>query len=106
MNIIVCELLHELARRGIDIIITQNSSTHEIYYDLNTGMKSHAYLYVDGDVVTVKMRYDREVSLSIDEHRDDLLEQIAIIVSDCGHGRDYANPGWLTLFEECDLTLN
>jgi hypothetical protein len=66
-----------------------------IWYDLNTGMKSHLYIADDGEF-KYKGRYDKEGEF---ETFEDLLS----IVSGCRYGRDFANEDWMNLLVKEEL---
>lgn len=56
-------LLEQLIDRGIEPIIKKDKLTGEIYYDLQSGMKSHMHLYLDptgGCTHKIKLRYNEE----------------------------------------------
>ena len=81
----------EIISRLLDekISITLFKEDNVVWYDLNTGMKSHLHIADDGEF-KYKGRYNKEGKF---ETFDDLLS----IVSGCRYGRDFANANWMDL---------
>jgi hypothetical protein len=81
------DLVHELVIEGIRITMEYRPDLGVIIYDLNTGMKSHAWLYQKDDDIRMAMRYDRDVV--IESYSDVIAE-----VRGCMCGRDYLSSDW------------
>ncbi len=83
-------LLYQLIDRGIEPIMRKDKETGEIYYDLQSGMKSHMYLYLDptgGYNHKIKLRYNEEKLV------EDLWD-VLHVARYAMHGRDYASYLW------------
>ena len=107
INVILFGVFHKLAQYGVDITITHTKG-EGVYYDLNTQMKSHAYVCIINDsTALVKMRYGSEVRLDLSDVYDDTVEEVTrklvSIVSECGHGREYLSMGWSNAFDAFDI---
>ena len=82
-------LIKQLVDNGIKPVL-QKDSSGEYFWDLQSGMKSFIYLYLDetgGCQHKVKLRYDRE------EIAEDLGD-MRWIGRQAMHGRDYASDAW------------
>ncbi len=89
-------LLEQLIDRGIEPIIKKDKQTGEIYYDLQSGMKSQMYLYLDptgGDTHKIKLRYNEE---KLVEDLWDVLHTARYAM----HGRDSASYFWHDFMKE------
>lgn len=83
-------LLEQMIDRGIEPIIKKDKETGEIYYDLQSGMKSDMYLYLDptgGYTHKIKLRYNEEKLV------EDLWD-VLHVARHAMHGRDYASYLW------------
>lgn len=85
------EWFTEILKAGVPVsIIYQND---EIWYDLNTGAKSHLHIQpLDNGKYAINTRYDGLQVVSI-HNTDDVVR----LVRHCMCGRDYANDGWINL---------
>ena len=75
-------LIELMLKEGLIFSISQN--TDGIYLDLNTGMKSHAYLYYEDTGYILRMRYGAKCVV-------ETLGDIAYWIRDCMQGRDFMN---------------
>jgi len=87
----------EILKAGIPVsIIYKNDG---IWYDLNTGAKSHLHIYpVDGGdrgEYIIDTRYDEPHAVHIHQ-----IQDVVWLVRHCMYGRDYANEGWIKLMLE------
>jgi hypothetical protein len=92
------DLITKLVEEGIEITIDKDmyGGPVGIYYDLNTGMKSHCYLTDADGTIKAYTRYDKVHEV---EDYGDLL----YIVKDCMHGRNYLAGAWLKLLVKEDM---
>ncbi len=82
------ELLNQVLDLGVDISMSKSKETGNVWYDMNTGMKSSLFISLQNEVCVFKGRYDVYGTI---EDFDDLKYQ----VSQCQYGRDFGNPIWL-----------
>jgi hypothetical protein len=87
------EIISRLLDEKIKITIFKEDGL--IWYDLNTGMKSHLYIADDGEF-KYKGRYDKEGEF-------ETFGELLRIVSGCRHGRDFANEDWMNLLVKEEL---
>lgn len=99
MNSVIQEALAHIMKSGVDISMSYDEENDAIQYDLNTAMKSYAYLYIHDNSIEIKMRGGQNAVYSITESttKDDILYFILDNVSGCRWGRDFANEAWLEL---------
>ena len=68
------------------------------YFNLNTGAKSHLYLFEDG---TVKGRYDYVNKVFTENNTiEEILINLANEFEECLHYRNYYNEAWADLYED------
>lgn len=81
------QLLVDLMQKGLEIKMFMEQDT--LWFDLNTGMKSHLHITFDegAECARYRARYDETGTI---EDWDDLM----IVVRDCDHGRGFANYAW------------
>lgn len=99
------QIIEYLVNKGIDITISK-SKDYGIYYDLNTGMKSHAHMVFVGmdDCIKIYMRYGEQDSVDlIDKTLDEAIEDLCYIVKGCLHGRDFMSSNWADLLVELGI---
>jgi hypothetical protein len=78
------------------VTVTLSHSDGELLVDLNTGMKSHCYLYLQSDN---RIRIDRRFNVS--EVFDTIsLREICERVANCHHGRKFHNPEWVEVCKQ------
>lgn len=76
--------------RGVSVTLETNVSTGELFYNMNTGAKSHMHIFVRDEKVIAEMRYGDKEEIN---DFDDLL----YAVKRCMHGRDYMNSEWVSI---------
>ena len=86
------DLLKELMRQGLRIEMFMENG--QVWYDLNTGMKSHLHIRYDNIAEEVCYRGRYEVTGTIDDMQDLLWA-----VRRCDHGRGFANSVWFDILE-------
>lgn len=94
------KILEYFVDKGIEITIDKHKD-YGIYYDLNTGMKSHAHMVFLEDMLEIHKRYDTIEYVSMDRHFDDVIDQICWAVKDCMCGRDYLSSAWESILVKC-----
>lgn len=73
----------------------------KIYLDLNTGMKSHAHMYIFPDHIIIRKRYNESVLIDLDTSVEDhVWGSIIRAIESCACGREYVSYGWARLLEE------
>lgn len=94
-------LVHSTAANIIEYFVNKDihiaidkSEEYGTYYDLNTGMKSHAHVVFLEDMLEIHKRYDTIEYVSMNRHFDDVIDQICWAVKDCLCGRDYLSSAW------------
>lgn len=86
--------------------ISMSSDNGQVFFDMNTGAKSHLHIYADAqnNKVVWKARYDNSGEINLDNDVENIIEEIASIVKyQCMCGRDYVNSSWVERFIEYDL---
>lgn len=92
----VPEFIEELVKKGIEVTIGF-SDKYGIYFDMNTGAKSHCHLvYNDKNILTAYMRYGEDETI-----RD--LYDLYWCVKGCMYGRDYINSAWAKILVEEEI---
>jgi len=84
-------LIGLMLKEGLIFSIAQNA--RGTYLDLNTSMKSHAYLYYENDKYILRMRYENEAVV-------ETLEDIAYWIKHCLQGREYMNGSWMSIVDK------
>jgi len=93
------QIIDYLVNEGIEITISKDMKPdgYGVYYDLNTQMKSHAYLVFSEDIFKIYKRYD-EVSTPPSytdmSNIEDVIDFICWEVKDCMYGRDFMSERW------------
>lgn len=101
---IAANIIEYFVNKGIHITIDK-SEDYGIYYDLNTGMKSHAHMVFHANFIKIYMRYGEHNSVDITDKSslDEVIEEICYIVKGCMYGRDFLNGAWEKLLIEKDI---
>lgn len=86
------ELIESLMNRGIEVTLTMKDDI--IWYDLNTGMKSHLRIARHN---TETFKYETRYSDGIEELSWKCLIYIA---RHCLHGREYMTRAWQLILQE------
>ena len=96
MKYSVEEVIKSLVKRGVRGITVCVSRQGDLFYDLNTGAKSHLHLYED---FTLEGRYDHKYTLDAYDTEDieGILTEVFFCFRDCLHGRAYYNDDWMKL---------
>ncbi|WPH64763.1 hypothetical protein [Vibrio phage vB_VpaP_SJSY21] len=74
-----------------------------IMYNVNTGAKSQLEFYEDGKELKCFMRYGETSTVTLDQPIEEVMRDLAVLVRDCMHGRDYIDIAWQTILESHDL---
>lgn len=86
----------ELMKLGVSVSLVLHSD--EVFYDLNTGMKSHFHIHFyndrNGSVKTIT-RYNGERMTNVYS-----IEDLIFMVRDCMCGRDFYNYEWDAVFKK------
>ena len=92
------EMIEELVHRGIEVTLMKVNE--HIWYNLNTGMKSHLWIRPGSFGVNFyEARYDESGTFTD-------LDELFQIAKNCMHGRDYLHHGWQkVLVEEGLITV-
>lgn len=89
------ELINLLVVNDIEITI-RNNGTYGIYYDLNTGMKSHAYVVFEPEKILIYTRgSDEPEVISLMHSLDEVVDALCEIIKDCMWGRNSGNEVWM-----------
>lgn len=88
MNLL--ELIHKLVLEGIEVTIFKDHTDGKIKYNLNSGAKSHLYLYTEDGSIRYEGRYDD--SGYIDDYSDVLRK-----MREYFYMRDFASQDWINL---------
>ena len=99
------KIIEYFVDKGIEITIDKHED-YWIYYDLNTGMKSHAHMVFVGmdDYIKVYMRYGEHDSVDlINKTLEESIEDLCHIGKGCLHGRDFISSNWADLLVELGL---
>lgn len=86
------ELIESLLNRSIEVTLTMKDDV--IWYDLNTGMKSHLRIAKHDDET---FKYDTRYSEGTEELSWKCLTYLA---RHCLHGREYMSSAWQLLLQE------
>lgn len=86
------ELLVALMRKGLHIDMFMEKGV--LWFNLNTGMKSHLHVKYNEDLqrAEYRARYDTRGVIT---DWDDLM----IVVRECDHGRGFANSTWFDILK-------
>ena len=86
------EMLVDLMRKGLHIHMFMEKGL--LWFDLNTGMKSHLHIKYNEDlqITEYRARYD---ATGVITDWDDLM----IVVRECDHGRGFANIAWFDILQ-------
>jgi hypothetical protein len=94
----VIEAVKELVKMGLNVQIDYDKEKDMLYYDLNTGAKSHLYLYEDWSLAG---RYDYSSSVEdwVENSGDlsNVLRALFYEFKNCLHGREYYNSQWMEI---------
>lgn len=99
------KIIEYFVDKGIEITIGKHED-YGIYYDLNTGMKSHAHMVFVGmdDYIKVYMRYGEHDSVDLmNKTLEESIEDLCHIIKGCLHGRDFISSNWADLLVELGL---
>ena len=92
-------ILDKMPKRLLQIMIGHGLTfgigcdEYGVYLDLNTGMKSHAYLYYENNKYILRMRYEAQEVV-------ETLGDVRWLVTQCKYGRDYMNSAWNIPYKE------
>lgn len=75
-------------------------SSERIYIDLQTGMKSHAHMYVYDSHLLISKRYGETTEIDLDQSFDQIWSDIISCIESCAHGREYVAYGWARHLED------
>ena len=86
-------MLVSLMKHGLTINMFLEKEV--LWFDLNTGMKSHLHLTFNKETneAQYRARYDKKGTI---EDWDDLI----FVVRGCDHGRGFANGTWLDILAD------
>lgn len=97
-------LMEIISKVGIDISTDLGG---DIYLDLNTGMKSHAHLYINEDYCTLKGRYGTETTIPfVEDWEGEFKSTFFSFIANCKHYRGAAAGGWWTILEQEGIDLS
>lgn len=88
------DMIENLIKEGIEVTIKYDKEKSQVYYDLNTGMKSHLHIWYDrsNDSCVYEGRYS--VGMVAD------YEHLLWCAKNCLHGRDFMNLSWCELLQK------
>lgn len=90
--------LENLINAGGEISIKKDF-LGDVFLDLNTGMKSHMYLYYEDGEWIARMRYDYSEPVQS-------WEEILDLAKECLHGRKYMHAAWKILLTQDGFNLD
>lgn len=90
-------ILKILKHQNITMVM---DASEQVYYDLNTGMKSHAHMYIFEDHIVIHRRYGETSTIELDQSFEEIWSDIISAIEKCAHGREYVSYGWARLLEE------
>lgn len=97
----IFKLIQALALKGH--MITVQSKNGKMFYDMNTGAKSHLHVYAEeqSGKLLWEARYDQSGEMELSDDVEQMVDDITSIVhSKCMCGRDFVNSSWLERFIE------
>lgn len=97
-NPLVTELIRKILVHQ-DIGLCRDSS-ERMYFDLNTGMKSHAYMYVYDTHLLISKRYGETTEIDLDQPFEEVWSDLIRAIESCAHGREYISYGWARHLED------
>lgn len=102
----VLDSLGILLNAGIEVSMHYDREKKLWYADLNTGAKSHMYLYDDGKIITLEKRYNEKDQLNyeFDNSMEDILNFYCYNFVSCIKGRSFANENWVAFAKERGYT--
>lgn len=103
----VLDSLGILLNAGIEVSIHYDREKKVWYADLNTGAKSHMYLYDDGGRnITLEKRYNEkdEFYYEFDNQMEDILNFYCSNFIGCIKGRSFANEHWVAFAKQRGYT--
>ncbi len=96
------EIMKELALQGLSTSICYDSKLKSLYIDLDTGAKSHLYLYEDG---TIRGRYNYENTINLNSDMDEIVLFLCREFSQALHGRGFGNSQWFELCKNNNVKI-
>lgn len=103
MNPLFFDSMKFLAKKGITTSLLYSSEEDQFYIDLNTGAKSHLYLYEDGTLVG---RYKKFGKLDWNQHDlESVVYDLCYQFTQSLCGRSYYNGEWKNLCDSLEFTI-
>lgn len=101
------QILEYYLDKGIEITMRKMEKDNESFtiYDLNTRMKSHAYLRFMTGEIKVYMRYGDVDVIDLNQDLEEIVRDITSSVRGCVQGRDYMDDSWHKLLTEAGYTI-
>ena len=75
-------------------------TNEEIYFDLNTGMRSHAHMYIYSDHLIICKRDWECTEIDLDQSFQDVWSDVISCIESCAQGRADISHGWARHLEE------
>ena len=97
------DIMKELCKKNVSTHMRYDKDKDLFFLDLETGAKSHLYLYEDS---IIRGRYDYHNSIDLRQEPYELLKTLCLEFNDALHGRNYYQCEWGTLCEEYGITLD
>ena len=88
---------------NIKVSILYDMELDMFYVDLQTGAKSHLYLYENGELIG---RYNYQSSIDFTENEESILKSLCYEFLNCLKERDFYNSAWSILCKTFDITIN
>lgn len=86
------DIIDRLLNEGIEITLKKIDGN--VWYDLNTGMKSHLWI---APATNGEFKFSTRYSEGVEELD---INQLLHLARHCLHGRDYMNGNWQRLLEK------
>ncbi|AUG88451.1 hypothetical protein PQC39_gp087 [Vibrio phage Vp_R1] len=75
----------------------------KIMYNVNTGAKSQLEFWEEDGELKCFMRYGSSSTVTLNQTLAEITRDLARLVCDCMHGRDYIDMAWQTILEGYEL---
>lgn len=88
-------LITHMLKQGL-IFSIGSDEFDRVYLDLNTAMKSHAWMYYENEEYVIRMRYGESMIVKT-------MGDVASCIQSCTHNREFMNGAWCRIVEFGDF---
>jgi len=92
LNNLPANLCKYLISQGLELSFSRDAE-QRVYLNLNTGMKSHCWLYFEDGSYVCRMRYDEVQEVKT-------LSDILYCIKNCKHRKDFMHSVWADIIED------